>query len=132
LVLLQNNACRYLDLAKAYVFGDEALDAKFQNTVLRTMIIRTGTLIDSWSARRFCPTVSVVDYVYLHTEEGAPICTMLVDTWTYFGDPSWLLEGTDVIPPAFAAEIAAKALCWRPGYHVWNNLDRDSYHINED
>jgi hypothetical protein len=123
----------YLGLAKAYVFGDKVLDTDFQNTIMDTII--KGTVIQSdgcGGARtlRVCATASLIAYVYENTVDGASIRKLLIDMWTEHAKPEWMLEGMDIIPPSFAAEIAFRDLSWRSSYSHWNNLDPDAYHIN--
>jgi hypothetical protein len=118
----------YLDLPKAYVFGDKVLDTDFQNTIMDTTIKRSVTRSEvsggstTWRVRL---SASVISYVYEHTGHGASIRRLLIDMWK----PEWMLKGMGIIPPAFAADIAFRALYWRPTYIVWNHLDPDVYHI---
>ncbi|KAJ0413365.1 hypothetical protein BJY00DRAFT_61509 [Aspergillus carlsbadensis] len=83
-----------LDLAKAYVFGAKVLDPKFQNKVIDAMVTRIGELNANSRRGVVCFAASVIDYLYQHTDDGAPIRAMLVDMWT------------DKMPPAFIEGIA--------------------------
>ncbi|KAJ0413366.1 hypothetical protein BJY00DRAFT_61508 [Aspergillus carlsbadensis] len=124
--VLRCSSSEYLDLARAYVFADKILDVKFQNATIDALAEKSTTY-DSHSNRAY-PQVSVINYVYEHTDEEAPIRKLFVDICMNYARPSLLANGRDLLPHAFVLGVASSCLAWRPKDSHLTRLNPKLYH----
>ncbi|KAL3487612.1 hypothetical protein BJX62DRAFT_240880 [Aspergillus germanicus] len=122
----RDSKAEYLDLARAYVFGDKVLDVRFQDKV-SDAIVNKSRFATSGGARTL-PTATVVAYIYEYSVKNAPIRRAFVDMWTQYGHHSLLQSEIDTIPRAFAVELAANTLKQQPYLSYARNLDPSEYH----
>ncbi|KAL3443961.1 hypothetical protein BJX65DRAFT_284423 [Aspergillus insuetus] len=105
----------YLDLVKAYVFGDKILDTRFQNSIIDAMVAKSRSRAqdgDQWY-----PVGEVIEYAYHNLDEPAPILELLVDMYVTTASREWLYEWADptTIPQPFLLSLSAKLLDrWGP------------------
>ncbi|KAL2849389.1 hypothetical protein BJX68DRAFT_267241 [Aspergillus pseudodeflectus] len=106
---LPGNA-EYLDLVKAYVFGDKILDTTFQNTVIDAMIEKSRSKARDGAS--WYPVGEVIEYAYHNMHEPAPILELLVDMYVTTARRSWLYDWADpaTIPQRFLLSLCAELL----------------------
>ncbi|KAJ0414044.1 hypothetical protein BJY00DRAFT_295821 [Aspergillus carlsbadensis] len=106
---LPGNA-EYLDLVKAYVFGDKILDTTFQNAIIDAMIEKSGSKARDGAS--WYPVGEVLEYAYNNIAEPAPILELLVDMYVTTARRSWLYDWANpaTIPQPFLLSLSSKLL----------------------
>lgn len=100
----------YLNICKAYTFGDKILDTRFQNTAIYALVETCTTPLDG---KRQFPGLSAIKYVYNNTRESALVRKLLVDMYIYAGEDTWFWSWKEKlrgIPQSFLLELASKLL----------------------
>ncbi|PYI25302.1 hypothetical protein BP00DRAFT_452242 [Aspergillus indologenus CBS 114.80] len=99
----------YLDLVKAYVFGNKILDTRFQNAIIDALVESRS----EWQGENSTyPVGEVLEYAYDHLPGTAPILELFVDMYVRDAHSSWLRKwaNPDMVPQPFLLKLASKLL----------------------
>ncbi|RDW92789.1 BTB/POZ domain-containing protein [Aspergillus mulundensis] len=105
----------YMELAKAYVFGEKLLSPEFQDRVVDVVVEKSRADRNHRHWMESCLGMDVVRYVYGHTLEGTPLRKLVVDIFFEYGDKTWL-DGEIDVPQPFTRALAMHHLAGR----VWD------------
>jgi hypothetical protein len=92
----------YMELAQAYVLGDQLQDNDFTDAVI-------DAIIDKYQYYNVWPGYNTVSYIFDNTADSAKARRLLVDIYAYVGNAEVLdkVEKNDSLPKAFLYRLAA-------------------------